>query len=88
MLYVLNRDSLGGYKQGPSGGDAVVSKLTIGVPVFSHASVWPGDGGYIYLATSGAGLKALKYGVGGNGAPLFSAVGGDPSGWIFRQRRS
>jgi hypothetical protein len=53
ILYVLNMNNLGGYEQGPSATDAVESENTPGGGVWGKASVWPGDGGYIYLATAG-----------------------------------
>lgn len=61
--YLLDRDSLGGRGQVPGGTDTdtgVVAETPKGAsPVFGHAAIWPGDGGYIYFPgfsfnTSGA----------------------------------
>ncbi len=50
IVYVLDRDNLGGRAQGPGGTDLVVAAYNaFGAGVYSHPSVWPGDGGYIYL---------------------------------------
>lgn len=59
-IYLLDRDRLGGFQQGPPGscpdesgnpGDAIVGKTTIaGTPgVFATPAMWPGDGGSIYV---------------------------------------
>jgi hypothetical protein len=48
-LYLLDRDNLGGMAQGPNGTDNVVSEMG-GQSAWSHAAVWPGDGGYFYMA--------------------------------------
>jgi hypothetical protein len=50
-LYLLDRDNLGGRSQGAGGGNLdVAENATLGTGVYSHASVWPGDGGYLYLS--------------------------------------
>ena len=78
VVYLLNRDNLGGFQQGSGGGDAVVQRIRQGGAVFGRAGVWPGDGGYIYVptstGTSGGNLDVYKYGVSGQGAPTFSYV--------------
>jgi iron transport multicopper oxidase len=48
-LYLLDRDDLGGYLQGPAGSDRVLQRLGPIGNVWSRPSVWPGDGGYLYL---------------------------------------
>jgi hypothetical protein len=53
ILYVLNMNNLGGYEQGAGATDAVESENTPGGGVWGKPSVWPGDGGYIYLTTAG-----------------------------------
>ncbi len=65
ILYVLNMNSLGGYEEGAGATDAVESESAPGGGVWGKASVWPGDGGYVYLATAGlapfdAGSGALE----------------------------
>ena len=53
ILYVLNMNDLGGYEQGLGGSDAVESEDAPGGAVWGKPSVWPGDGGYVYVATAG-----------------------------------
>ena len=68
LLYLLNRDSLGGRGQGTvgtdggAGGDAVLEELgpfspnTLGqVGMWTKPSVWPGDGGYVYTVEASEG---------------------------------
>jgi hypothetical protein len=51
VVYLLDRDALGGRAQGPGGGNLDVAETRpLGAGVYSHAAVWPGDGGYIYLS--------------------------------------
>jgi len=51
IVYLLDRDNLGGRGQGAGGGDLVVASYNaFGAGVYSHPSIWPGDGGYIYLS--------------------------------------
>ncbi len=52
-VYLLNRDNLGGMGQGAGGKDKVVQELEPkeGGGVWGAAAVWPGDGGYIYIAS-------------------------------------
>ncbi len=53
ILYVLNMNHLGGYQQGPGGTDDVESETgPLGGRVVARRRV-AGDGGYIYLPTSG-----------------------------------
>jgi hypothetical protein len=81
-VYLLDRDNLGGFLQGPSGGDGVVDRIGPYGGVWSRPTVWPGDGGYVYFVTAngagGAGLgssgflRAYKYGVDGSGDPTLA----------------
>ena len=82
-VYLLNLDSLGGYDQGPGGGDAVVQRLGPRVGVWGRPGVWPGDGGYVYVTTSGGPLDVYKYGLSGTGQPSLSLAGSttDTFGW-------
>jgi hypothetical protein len=78
-VYLLNRDDLGGYDQGPGGGDNVVQRLGSYGAVFGRPGVWPGDGGYVYIPTSccqsgGGQLDVYKYGVTASGAPSLAQV--------------
>jgi iron transport multicopper oxidase len=88
--YLLNRDNLGGYRQGVGGGDAVVTRIGPFGGVWGKAGVWPGDGGYLYVVTSNptggtdrvssGNLLVYKYGLGTNGRPTITlaATSGDP----------
>jgi iron transport multicopper oxidase len=87
-VYLLNRDDLGGFDQGPGGGDGVVERVGPNGGVWGRPGVWPGDGGYVYIATSsgqgGGGLfDVYKYGLSGTGEPSLSLAGNasDVFGW-------
>ncbi len=87
-VYLLNRDNLGGYDQGPGGGDAVVQRLGPRGAIFGRAGVWPGDGGYVYITTdsgqtSGGLLDAYKYGLSGSGDPSLSLAGSSTDAFGF-----
>jgi hypothetical protein len=80
-VYLLNRDELGGFMQGPSGSDNVVQRIGPYGGVWSRPGVWPGEGGWIYIPTASGGesaggstgfLRVYKYGVSGTGAPTIS----------------
>ena len=78
-VYLLNRDDLGGYDQGPGGGDNVVQRLGPFGGVWGRPGIWPGDGGYVYIPTSsgrtnGGELDVYKYGLTGTGDPSLSQV--------------
>ncbi|MDQ1509793.1 MAG: hypothetical protein QOG50_1637, partial [Actinomycetota bacterium] len=59
VVYLLDRDALGGEAQGAGGTDASVAQNAGGGGVFSHAAVWPGNGGYFYLSDNGS-LRAWQ----------------------------
>ena len=91
-VYLLNRDDLGGEQQGPNGGDAVVGTYGPNGGVWSQPSVWPGDGGYVYLPTASPGmdsfgtagaLTAYKYGVDGTGKASLSLAATSSDTWGF-----
>ncbi|MGO8723883.1 MAG: choice-of-anchor D domain-containing protein [Acidimicrobiales bacterium] len=65
-VYLLDRNDLGGFDQGPGGGDKVVSETGPLGGVWSHPAVWPGDGGYVYITTASPPAGAE----GGGGAEL------------------
>jgi hypothetical protein len=80
-VYLLNRDELGGFMQGPSGSDKVVQRIGPYGGVWSRPGVWPGDGGWVYIPTASGGessggssgfLRVYKYGVSGSGQPTLS----------------
>jgi hypothetical protein len=58
-IYLLNRDGLGGRGAAKNN---VVQELTGFARVFGAAGVWPGEGGYVDLATVGGHLHFFKYG--------------------------
>ena len=85
-LYVLDAADLGGYEQGPDGGDAVLARLGPVQGVWGSPAVWGGNGGYLYVVTNGGSadgapgatdgkLLAWKFGVDGSGDPTFALVG-------------
>jgi hypothetical protein len=74
-VFLLDRDNLGGMAQGAGGTDA-----SVGPPVgpyngmWGHPAFWGGDGGYVYDVENAGYLRALKYGVNGNGLPVLSSA--------------
>jgi len=81
-LFLLDRDDLGGYRQGLEGVDRVLQKLGPFGGVWSKPSVWPGDGGYVYVPVVNgcsvdeqAGcLRAFKAGASADGTPTLASV--------------
>ncbi|MGN6558522.1 MAG: outer membrane protein assembly factor BamB family protein [Solirubrobacterales bacterium] len=78
LVYLLNRDHLGGFAQGPEEKNEDVQEVPITHGVFGSPSVWPGDGGYVYLPTNGS-LEMLKYSVNLSGEPRLSLVAESPA---------
>ena len=85
ILYLMNRDKLGGFKQGAAGGNDVLSEIGIDGSTRSHAAVWPGDGGYVYVVASGANaanvgyrMRAFKYSPNAQNKPTISLVASAP----------
>jgi len=83
-VYLLNRDDLGGSRQGPSGSDRVVQRIGPYGGVWSRPGVWPGDGGWVYIPTASGGttaagssgnLRVYRYGLSGTGQPTLSLQG-------------
>ena len=79
-LYLLDADHLGGYEQGPNGGDDVLERLGPFGGVWGKPAVFGGNGGYVYMVDSssigGSGkLIAFHYGVDANGNPRLAEVG-------------
>ena len=63
-VYLLDRDNLGG--QADTGGtDNVLGRYGPNGGIWSQPSVWPGDGGYVYVPTAGPG--SISYGQGQSG---------------------
>jgi hypothetical protein len=83
-VYLLNRDNLGGFQQGPNRTDAVLGRFGPNGGVWSSPSVWPGDGGWVYIPTASGSissggsvglLDAYQYGLDGSGKPTLNLVG-------------
>ena len=85
LFYLLNRDKLGGYQQGPGGSDNVLTTINLSGGTWGHPAVWPGDGGYVFVTSNGGTgglgyrLQVLKYGTSGTN-PTFTLVGTATSG--------
>lgn len=77
-IYLLNRDALGGYKNGVGAGDAAVAAINGNEGVWARPAVWPGDGGYVWFPTASGGASG-----GGSSGHLVvyknTLVGGQPS---------
>ncbi len=87
VVYLLNRDELGGMDQGfgvgqgPEGKDDVVQEIPETGGLWGSMAVWPGDGGYIYVPSTGeeeiegkeGSFEVFGYGTEG-GKPHFSLV--------------
>jgi hypothetical protein len=56
ILYVLNRDNLGGYRQGSGGGDNAVQEFSLNTRNFSTPAMWQNT---LYIAGIGAPLRAF-----------------------------
>jgi iron transport multicopper oxidase len=79
LVYLLNRDDLGGMKQGPGEKNADLGETPIQNGVWGSLATWPGDGGYVYVPASGeepgnGALEILKYEVGPLGNPELKVV--------------
>jgi hypothetical protein len=72
-LYVVDRDNLGGFMNGPGGGDLVLSTVQAVGPIYSKPAVWPGDQ-IIYITSNGGPLQALQFSNAG-GTPTFTVTG-------------
>jgi iron transport multicopper oxidase len=91
-VYLLNRDSLGGFMQGAGGADKVVQRLGPNGGVWSRPGVWPGDGGWVYIPTASGSsssvgssgfLRAYHYGVSGTGQPTLSLAASSSDAFGF-----
>jgi hypothetical protein len=75
VLYLLDRDHLGGFKQGIGGGDAAVSQVVVEGGLWSRPAVWSGSGGMAYVVPASGPLQSFQYGQGADGAPAFTFTG-------------
>ncbi len=90
VVYLLNRDDLGGMGQGPGGEDKIVQEIPNPVPeaggLWGSMAVWPGDGGYIYVPSTGGdqfegttgSFEMFKYGTDESGTPELSLAAETP----------
>ncbi|MBJ7329698.1 MAG: choice-of-anchor D domain-containing protein [Solirubrobacteraceae bacterium] len=85
IVYLLDRDDLGGVRTGVGRGNRVLQEAGPIGGVWSRPAVWPGDGGWVWVNTASGGgivgggsegrLEVLGYGVDPSGNPLLSAEG-------------
>ncbi len=74
VVYLLNRDELGGKGQKPEGKNLDLGETSIPNGVWGSLATWPGDGGYVYAPAQGetpgnGALEVLKYGTDEAGKP-------------------
>ncbi|WP_370114303.1 choice-of-anchor D domain-containing protein [Streptacidiphilus sp. MAP12-33] len=74
-VFLLDRDNLGGRKQGPGGGDAVLGITGPFQGVWGHPAAYGGNGGYVYEIGSNGPLRALAFGLNAQGNPELRAAG-------------
>ena len=67
---------MGGSQQGPGGSDAVLQTLGPYGGVWGHPAAYGGQAGWVYVLESAGGgyLRALSYGVNGQGVPSLSSA--------------
>ena len=89
IVYLLNRDNLGGVDQGPGGKDPALGEYGPNGSAISTPGVWPGDGGYVYVATlesatGGPGeVDVYKFTTTSKGLPGLSLVGTGSQTTVF-----
>ncbi|KAJ3137220.1 hypothetical protein HK101_003899, partial [Irineochytrium annulatum] len=68
LVYVMDADNLGGFAQGPSGSDGVLTTIALPGSMFGTVALYPGvqDGGYMYAIPAGSPLQAYKYSASGD----------------------
>lgn len=75
-IYILNADSLGGFKQGPGGADNVLQTLESTGTIYGGSASYPLEGGYIYVMPQYcAPMIAYRFGRDSAGKPVFSKAG-------------
>jgi outer membrane protein assembly factor BamB len=62
IVYLLNADDLGGYRQGPGETNAVLQQLGPFDGVWGHPAAYGGQGGWVYILESGGGGNLAAYG--------------------------
>jgi hypothetical protein len=78
VLYLLDREDLGGYRQGSGGGDDVLAGVNAAAGMWSRPAVYP-PGGLVYVVSNSQPMQAFKYGVGADGRPTLSEAGRTPN---------
>ncbi len=75
-IFLVDADNMGGSQQGPGGSDAVLQTLGPFDGVWGHPAAYGGQGGWVYVLESAGGgyLRALSYGVNGQGAPALTSA--------------
>ena len=73
-VFLLDRDHLGGRKQGAGGGDAVLGVSGPFAGVWGHPAAYGGSGGWVYTVENSGPLRALRFGVDGSGNPALSSA--------------
>ena len=82
-VYLVDRDHLGGFRQGAAGGDDVVQRLGPYGGVWGKPAAWPGAGGWVYIPTASSGstpggssgsFDVYQAGVDGSGTPTLARV--------------
>jgi predicted lipoprotein with Yx(FWY)xxD motif len=84
VVYLIDRDHLGGMGQGPEGSDDVVQEIKGTGGLWGSMAAWPGDGGYVYVPATGPGatgtggdegpLEVFQYGLDPEGRPHLSLI--------------
>jgi len=76
-IFLLDANQMGGFKQGPSGSNAALEQLGPFGGVWGHPAAYGGQGGWVYVLESAGGgyLRALSYGLNGQGVPRLVSVG-------------
>jgi iron transport multicopper oxidase len=87
IVYLLDRDNLGGFQQGDVGGDAVLQRVGPYGGVWGKPAAWPGSGGWVYVPTVSAGsttggssgtFDVYSASLDGNGNPTLARVAQAP----------
>lgn len=76
-IFLLDANRMGGFKQGPSGSNASLQQLGPFGGVWGHPAAYGGQGGWVYVLENAGGgyLRALSYGLNGQGVPRLSSAG-------------
>ena len=86
-VYLLDRDHLGGFRQGTMGGDDFVQRVGPYGGVWGKPAAWPGSGGWVYVPTVSAGstpggssgtFDVYRASVDGSGKPTLARVAQAP----------